>query len=36
MTRWSIWLKAADYYTNNLIEVKKIANEFEGNGIFVK
>ena len=30
------WLKAADYYADNLIEVKKIVNEFEGDGIFVK
>ena len=27
------WLKAADYYADDLIEVKKIVNEFEGDGI---
>ena len=36
MTRLGTWLKAADYYTDNLIEVKKIVNEFEGDGILVK
>ena len=36
VTRWGTWLKAADYYADNLIEVKKIVNEFEGNGILVK
>ena len=36
MTRWGTWLKAADYYADNLIEVKKIVNEFEGDGILVK
>ena len=36
MTRWGSWLKAADYYANNLIEVKKIVNEFEGDGILMK
>ena len=36
VTRWGTWLKAADYYANNLIEVKKIVNEFEGDGILVK
>ena len=36
VTRWGIWLKAADYYADNLIEVKKIVNEFEGDGILVK
>ena len=36
VTRWGTWLKAADYYADNLIEVKKIVNEFEGDGIFVK
>ena len=35
ITRWGTWLKAADYFVNNLIEVKKI-NEFEGNGILMK
>ena len=30
VTRWGTWLKAADYYADNLIEVKKIVNEFEG------
>ena len=25
-----------DYYADNLIEVKKIVNEFEGDGILVK
>ena len=36
VTRWNTWLKAADYYADNLIEVKKIVNEFEGDGILVK
>ena len=36
VTRWGTWLKAADYYADNLIEVKKIVNEFEGDGILVK
>ena len=36
MTRWSTWLKAADYYADNLIEVKKIVNQFEDDGILVK
>ena len=36
VTRWGTWLKAADYYANNLSEVKKIVNEFEGDGILVK
>ena len=34
MTRWSTWLKAADYYADNLIEVKKIVDE--GDRILVK
>ena len=33
VTRWGTWLKAVDYYADNLIEVK-IVNE--GNGILVK
>ena len=36
VTRWGTWLKAADYYADNLIEVKKNVNEFEGHGILVK
>ena len=36
VTRWGTWLKAVDYYANNMIEVKKIVNEFEGDGIHVK
>ena len=39
VTRWGTWLKAADYYdyyADNLIEVKKILNEFEGDGIRMK
>ena len=36
VTRWSTWLKAADYYADNSTEVKKIVNEFEGDGILVK
>ena len=36
VTRWGTWLKATDYYADNLIEVKKIVNEFEGDGILVK
>ena len=36
VTRWGTWLKAAGYYADNLIEVKKIVNEFEGDGILVK
>ena len=36
MTRWGIWLKAADYYADNLIEVKKIVNECEGDGMLMK
>ena len=36
VTRLGTWLKAVDYYANNLIEVKKIVNEFEGDGILVK
>ena len=36
VARWVTWLKAVDYYANNLIEVKKIVNEFEGNGLLMK
>ena len=36
VTRWGTWLNAPDYYPDNLIEVKKIVNEFEGDGILVK
>ena len=36
VTRWGTWLKAADYYADNLIEVKNIVNEFKGDGILVK
>ena len=36
VTRWGTWLKAANYYADNLTEVKKIVNEFEGVGILVK
>ena len=36
VTRWGTWLKVADYYANNLIEVKKIVSEFEGDEILVK
>ena len=36
VTRWDTWLKAADYYADNLIKVKKIVNAFEGDGILVK
>ena len=36
VTRWGTWLKAAVYYADNLIEVKKIVNKFEGDEILVK
>ena len=36
VTRWGTWLKATDHYADNLIEVKKIVNEFEGDGIVVE
>ena len=36
VTRWGTWLKAADYYADNLTVVKKILNEFEGDGVLVK
>ena len=36
VTRWGTWLKGADYYVDNLTEVKNILNEFEGDGIYVK
>ena len=36
VTRWGTWLKATDYFADNVIEVKKIVNEFEGDGIIVK
>ena len=36
VTRWGTWFKAMDYYAHNLIEVKKIVNKFEGDGILVE
>ena len=30
LTRWGIWLEAADYYSQNFVQVKKIVNSFEG------
>ncbi len=36
VTRWGTWLKAADYYAANFNEVKRIVNDFEGDGIIVK
>ena len=35
VTRWGSWLTAAGYYAENLLEVRKIVNSFEGNGVLV-
>lgn len=36
VTRWSSWLKAAIYYSNNLVIVRKIVNEIGDEGILIK
>ena len=36
LTRWGTWLEAANYYAKNLVEVRRIINSFEGNGILVR
>ena len=36
LTRWGTWLSAAQYYAENLMEVREIVNSFEGNGILVR
>ena len=35
VTRWGTWLEAAEYYADNLTEVMKIVNSFDGDGIIV-
>ena len=35
LTRWGTWLHAAEYYAENLVEVRDIANSFEGNSVLV-
>ncbi len=35
VTRWGSWLSAAGYYAENLLEVRKIVNSFEGDGVLV-
>ena len=35
VTRWGTWLEAAEYYADNLTEVTKIVNSFDGDGIIV-
>ena len=36
LTRWGTWLEAANYYAENLVQVRRIVNSFEGNGILVR
>ena len=36
LTRWGTWLEAANYYAENLVQVLRIVNSFEGNGILVR
>ena len=36
LTRWGTWLEAANYYAENLVEVRRIVISFEGNGILVR
>ena len=36
LTRWGIWLNAAQYYAINFLEVRKIVNSFEGAGVIVR
>ena len=33
--RWGTWLEVAEYYADNLTEVMKIVNSFDGDGIIV-
>jgi len=35
VTRWASWLKAANYYCNNLPQVKEIVDNAEGTGLIV-
>ncbi len=35
LTRWGTWLNAAEYYANNLQDVRDIVNSFDGEGILV-
>ena len=35
VTRWASWLKAAIYYADNLPQVRRIVNEFTGEGLLV-
>ncbi|KAG0437831.1 hypothetical protein DMUE_3454 [Dictyocoela muelleri] len=35
ITRWSSWLRAVDYYCENLPEVKNIVSKIENDGILV-
>ena len=35
LTRWGTWLKAANYYSNNLPQVRQIVKNFSGSGVLV-
>ena len=35
LTRWGVWLNAAEYYAKNLVKVREIVNAFKGDGILV-
>ena len=35
VTRWESWLKAAEYYAKNFLQVCEIVNAFEGTGQLV-
>ena len=36
VTRWGKWIASAEYYAENIVQVKEIVNSFSANGILVQ
>ena len=36
VTRWGTWIASAEYYAENIVQVKEIMNSFSANGILVQ
>ena len=36
VTRWGTWIASAEYYAENIVQVKEIVNSFSANGILVQ
>ena len=36
VTRWSTWIASAEYYAENIVQVKEIVNSFSVNGVLVQ